>query len=136
MSRQRLINRLLKAAESMIQGGLAETSRRCGNPSCVCHRDPARLHGPNLYITYRVEGKGHSLYVPPDQARSARKAHQAWASFGETGCAIAALNREQRQKQFQRAMRTRKTFEQERAPGGRPAANSSSVLAKVSSPRK
>ena len=37
----------------MVQGGLSETSRRCGNPNCVCHRDPERLHGPHLYITYR-----------------------------------------------------------------------------------
>ena len=109
MSRQRLIARLLKATQSMVQGGLSETSRRCGNPNCICHRDPARLHGPNLYITYRVDGKGRSLYVPPDHAPSARKAQQAWSSFWETGCAIAALNRDQLQKQFQRDRRARKT---------------------------
>ena len=77
MSRQRLIARLLKASESMVQGGLSETSRRCGNTHCICHRDPDRLHGPNLYITYRVDGKGRSLYVPPGQARAARKAQAA-----------------------------------------------------------
>jgi hypothetical protein len=108
MSRQRLIARLLKASQSMVQGGLSETSRRCGNPNCVCRRDPARLHGPNLYITYRVDGKGRSLYVPAGHAPSARKAQQAWSCFWETGCAIAALNREQLQKQFQRDRRTRK----------------------------
>ena len=109
MSRQRLIARLLKATQSMVQGGLSETPRRCGNPNCVCHRDPARRHGPNLYITYRVDGKGRSLYVPPDHVQSARQAQQAWACFWKTGCAIAALNREQLQKQFQRDMRARKT---------------------------
>ncbi len=109
MSRLRLIDRLLKATQSMVQGGLSETSRRCGNPNCVCHRDPTRLHGPNLYITYRVEGKGHSLYVPPDYAQSAREAQQAWASFWETGCAIATLNRQRMQKQFQRDRKARKT---------------------------
>ncbi len=108
MSRQRLIARLLKATESMIQGGLSETSRRCGNPNCICHRDPARLHGPNLYITYRVDRKGHSLYVPPNHAPSARKAQRAWSSFWETGCAIAAWNREQLRRQFQRDRRARK----------------------------
>ena len=114
MSRQRLIARLLKVTESMVQGGLSETFRRCGNPNCICHRDPARVHGPNLYITYRVDGKGRSLYVPPDHAPSAHEAQQAWSSFWETGCAIAALNREQLQKQFQRDRRARKT-----AAGGR-----------------
>ena len=109
MSRKRLIARLLKATESMVQGGLSETSRRCGNANCICHRDPDRLHGPNLYITYRVDGKGRSLYVPPDHVPAARKAQAAWASFWETGCAIAGLNREQLHKQFQRDRRARRT---------------------------
>ena len=48
-AQQRLIRRLLQAAETMVQGGLSETSRRCGNLNCVCARDPKRLHG--LYAT-------------------------------------------------------------------------------------
>jgi hypothetical protein len=86
----------------MVQGGLSETSRRCGNPNCVCHRDPSRLHGPHLYITYRVDGKGRSLYVPPEHAASARKAQEAWSHFWEIGCTISALNREHFQRQMQR----------------------------------
>src|SRR5947209_12020905 len=108
MSRQRLIARLLKATQSMVQGGLSETSRRCGNPNCICHRDPARLHGPHLYITYRVDGKGRSLYVPPDHAASARQAQQAWASFWEIGCALAELNRDKLRSQWQHTKPRRK----------------------------
>jgi hypothetical protein len=100
--RRRLIQRLLKATESMVQGGLSETSRRCGNPNCICHRDPARLHGPHLYITYRIDGKGRSLYVPPEHAASARQAQEAWSRFWEIGCAISTLNRERFQRQMQR----------------------------------
>jgi hypothetical protein len=43
--------KLLHAARITIQGGLSKTTRRSGNPNCACHRDPARRHGPNLYIT-------------------------------------------------------------------------------------
>ncbi len=71
----------------MIQGGLSETTRRCGQPSCACQRDPARRHGPHLYLTFRSEGKSRSLYVPAE--------HAAWARFGELSCQLAALNREQ-----------------------------------------
>ena len=116
MSRQRLIAKLVKATDSMVQGGLSETSRRCGNPHCACHRDPARRHGPNLYITYRIDGQSRSLYVPPDHVQSARKAQQAWACFWKTGCAIAALNREQLQKRFRREMRARKASASRSAP--------------------
>src|ERR1039457_5122620 len=104
---ERLLQRLLQATETMVQGGLSETSRRCGNPNCICQRDPKRLHGPHLYITYRLDGKSRSLYVPPDHARTARRAQQAWAAFWKIGCSLAALNREQLRRQWQQEKKTR-----------------------------
>jgi hypothetical protein len=109
MRRQgRLLQRLLQATENMVQGGLSETSRRCGNPNCICQRDPMRLHGPHLYITYRIDGKSCSLYVPPEHAKAARRAQQAWAAFWKIGCSLAALNREQLRRQWQQEKKTRK----------------------------
>jgi|ERR1017187_9067266 hypothetical protein len=104
---QRLIERLLRATETMVQGGLSETSRRCGNPGCACYRDPQRLHGPHLYITYREDGKSRSLYVPPEHAKTARRAQRAWAAFWKIGCSLAALNREQLRRQWQHKKKTR-----------------------------
>ena len=103
---ERLIQRLLRATEDMVQGGLSETSRRCGNPHCICYHDPKRLHGPHLYITYRVDGKSRSLYVPPEHAETARRAQQAWAAFWEIGCSLAARNREQLRRQWQQERKT------------------------------
>ena len=62
----------------MVQGGLSETSRRCGKPACQCHHDPTYRHGPHLYLTYREDGAGRSLYVPPEHAEEVRAAHEAW----------------------------------------------------------
>ena len=104
---ERLLQRLLQATETMVQGGLSETSRRCGNPNCICRRDPKRLHGPHLYITYRLDGKSRSLYVPPEHAKTARRAQQAWAAFWKIGCSLAALNREQLRRQWQQEKKTR-----------------------------
>lgn len=101
MSRQQLLRKLLGAAERMIQGGLSETTRRCGNPHCACHRDPARRHGPHLYITWAEQGRSRSLYVPAAHAGQARRAHAAWAEFWETAVALAAQNREQFHQQCQ-----------------------------------
>ena len=89
------LRRLLQAAAIMVQGGLSETTRRCGNPGCICHRDPSQRHGPHLYLTYQSEGKNRALYVPAEHAEEARWAHAAWKEFWEVGCAIAAWNREQ-----------------------------------------
>ena len=104
---QRLIQQLLKVTKIMVQGGLSETSRRCGNPGCICYRDPERLHGPHLYLTYREDGKSRSLYVPPDQAETARQAQQAWAAFWEIGCALSEVNRERLREQCQQDKKAR-----------------------------
>jgi len=113
---QRLIDRLLRALETMVQGGLSESSRRCGNPGCVCYRDPKRLHGPHLYITYRENGKSRSLYVPPEQAKTARRAQRAWASFWEIGCSLSKLNRESLRKQWRREKESRAPAGARRTP--------------------
>jgi hypothetical protein len=101
-TKQTLVRTLLRATRLMVQGGLSETSRRCGNPTCRCAQDAAFRHGPHLYLTYRDEGASRSLYVPPEEASMARAAHQAWATFWETGCAIAALNRDALRARWQR----------------------------------
>jgi hypothetical protein len=96
-----LIRALLAATNAMVQGGLSETSRRCGKATCQCAGDSMYRHGPHLYLTYRDGGTNRSLYVPPEHADAARAAHAAWATFWETGCAIAALNRETWRRRWQ-----------------------------------
>ena len=41
----------------MVQGSLSEITRQCGDPSCACAGDPARRHGPHLYLKFNAEGK-------------------------------------------------------------------------------
>ena len=97
-----LIRALLAATNAMVQGGLSETSRRCGKATCQCAGDSTYRHGPHLYLTYCEEGKNRSLYVPAAHTADARAAHDAWASFWAIGCAIAAVNREALRRQWQR----------------------------------
>ena len=96
-----LIRALLAATQSMVQGGLSETSRRCGKPTCPCAHDATLRHGPHLYLTYREDGASRSLYVPPEEAPTARAAHEAWAKVWEVGCAIAAVNRAALRRRWQ-----------------------------------
>jgi len=100
--RPQLLQQLLKTAKLMVQGGLSETTRRCGNRNCICHRDPSHRHGPHLYLTYRSEGKNRALYVPAEQAEHMRRAHAAWKEFWELACAIAAENREELRERLPR----------------------------------
>jgi hypothetical protein len=100
MSRKDLLTQLDLATQTMVQGGLSSTTRTCGKPACPCHQDPARRHGPNLYFTWRSNGKPHALYVPPEHAEQAEAARAAWARYWEIGIQLAALNREQMKRRW------------------------------------
>jgi hypothetical protein len=90
-----LFSRLLRLAAVAVQGGLSETTRTCSNPSCACHHDPNRRHGPHLYLTFRTrEGRSSALYVPRENEPRVRKAVAAWAELWETIVEISHRNRE------------------------------------------
>ena len=93
-SKDRLIHELAESAQSMVQGSLSEMTRQCGDPSCACADDPARRHGPHLYLKFNAEGKTHSVYVPSEQGEVLKSAHRAWLRFQELGSEVAAGNRE------------------------------------------
>ena len=111
--KEALITEIGQTVESMVQGSLTEVTRQCGDPSCACATDPARRHGPHLYLMFKAEGKTHSVYVLPEQGDTIKEAHRAWLRFQEIGMEIAAGNRArfllalQRAKQKAKAQRAR-----------------------------
>ena len=60
-------------------GSISNTSGRCGKPNCHCHRPGQSGHGPNLRLTYKVDGKTFSESLPTPAA--ARKAEREVAEF-------------------------------------------------------
>lgn len=113
-SKDRLLQGLEQAAQSMVQGSLSESTRQCGDPTCACAHDPASRHGPHLYFRYKADGKVHSVYVPSELGENVRGAQNAWAEFQQIGAEISAENRErllrslERDKQRVRAQRSQK----------------------------
>ena len=41
-------------------GSITRSWLTCGKPSCICHRDRARRHGPYYYWTRKVAGRTQS----------------------------------------------------------------------------
>ena len=101
-SKEGLIAGIEQAAQSMVQGSLSELTRQCGDPSCACASDPARRHGPHLYLMFRGEEKAHSVYIPPGHAETIKQAHGAWLRFQDSAAQIAAANRERFLRALQR----------------------------------
>jgi hypothetical protein len=92
-SKDKLIDELTQAAQCMVQGSLSEITRQCGDPSCACFHDPARRHGPHLYLKFNADAKTYSVYVPPEQGEAIKRAHGAWLRFQGVSVEIAAGNR-------------------------------------------
>lgn len=60
-------------------GSISATRGRCGNPNCHCHKPDDPGHGPNLRLTYKVEGKTVTETFPTMAAQS--KAQREIAGF-------------------------------------------------------
>ncbi len=56
-------------------GSISDTSGRCGKPNCRCHQPDQPVHGPNLRLTYKDQGKTvtESLPTPAAQKKADRE---------------------------------------------------------------
>jgi hypothetical protein len=97
-----LLKALEQAAQSMVRGSLSESTRRCGDPSCACARDPAYRHGPHLYLKFEAEGKTRSVYVPAQSAAAVRQAQAEWRRFQELAAKISTANRAELLRELER----------------------------------
>jgi len=94
-SRAALLRRLARLAAFAVPGTLVQVFLRCGTASCACHRDPARRHGPHVYLKFRdPAGRATGLYVPRAHAPEARRAVGAWRALWDTSVAVGQLNRQ------------------------------------------
>jgi len=45
----------------------------CGKPSCACHHDPPRLHGPYWHWTRKIKNKTVGRYLTQPQANESQR---------------------------------------------------------------
>jgi hypothetical protein len=63
----------LAAIGYIASGSLAQRYTRCGKPSCACHADPTRRHGPYWHWTSKVDGKTVNKRLTDRDARLYRE---------------------------------------------------------------
>lgn len=61
------------------RGSISATGGRCGTPGCHCHKPDDPGHGPNLRLTYKLDGKTVTESFPTAAAQ--RKAEREIAAF-------------------------------------------------------
>jgi len=67
-SRHRQIMAEISKIGLCLPGSLVERTTRCGSPSCRCHADPSKLHGPYPTWIRREGGKTVTRTLSPEQA--------------------------------------------------------------------
>jgi len=60
-------------------GSITSTTGRCGKPNCHCHQPNDSGHGPNLRLTYKVNGK--TVTESLSDLTALRKAEREIAEF-------------------------------------------------------
>ena len=71
-------------------GSISDTSGRCGKPNCRCHQRGNPVHGPNLRLTYKDQGKTVTESLPTPAAQ--KKVEREIAEFRHFEQLIRAFN--------------------------------------------
>jgi len=58
-----LLENPLRKPKAMRVGSVVRQYMFCGKPSCVCHRDAQKKHGPYYYLSSKEEGKSRYKYL-------------------------------------------------------------------------
>jgi Family of unknown function (DUF6788) len=102
----KLLHQLQELGERAIQGNLVEVTVTCGTPTCGCHKDPSRRHGPHLYLRFRdLQRRSRSMYVARSYERELREAVEAWGQMWEMMLELSQDNREALRQRMRRRKR-------------------------------
>ena len=77
----------------MRSGSITETTGRCGNPNCHCHRAGESGHGPYFRLTRKVDGKTvtETFSSPASLAKAQREVAEC-QRFRELGEQLLEIN--------------------------------------------
>lgn len=94
------LRRELECLQFFCKGTVLERKMKCGQPSCACHTDPAKRHGPYWEWTYKVQGKTVNVRLSPEagplykaaslEHRKLKKLLSRLEALSKTGLAASA----------------------------------------------
>jgi len=64
--------RIARSAD-VLPGTITERHTRCGKPTCACHHNPPRLHGPYWHWTRKIANKTAGRYLTKQQADESQR---------------------------------------------------------------
>lgn len=74
-------------------GSITATQGRCGNPNCHCHKPGEAGHGPNLRLTYKIDGKTITeSFATPASERKAQREVDEFRRYQELSRALIEVS--------------------------------------------
>ena len=90
---KRALTRTISELGDLRPGSITGIIRRCGKPTCHCARPGDPGHGPNLRLTYKVQGKTITEALPtPVAVRKAEGEIAEFRKFQELSYAFVQVN--------------------------------------------
>ncbi len=75
------------------KGTVLRRRMKCGQPSCACHRDPSKRHGPYWEWTYKAQGKTVNVRLSPEAAPIYKAAAQQYRKLKSILSRLERLSR-------------------------------------------
>lgn len=66
-SERRRLARQIAKIDAALPGSIVIRHQRCGKPSCACHADPPKLHGPYIQWTRKINGRTRTRLLTQQQ---------------------------------------------------------------------
>ena len=83
----------ISALDDFRRGSISATRGRCGTPNCHCHKPGDPGHGPNLRLTYKVDGKTVTeSFANPAAQRKAEREIAAFRQYRELSQTLIETN--------------------------------------------
>ena len=85
--------RQISELEDFRAGSITETSGRCGNPGCHCHRADDPGHRPHPRLTYKVNGKTVTeSFATPAEHRKAEREIETFRQYRQLERSFVEVN--------------------------------------------
>lgn len=91
-ARRARLARTVPDVEVTLRGAVQRQMRRCGKAGCRCTE--GELHGPYIYLSVRIGGRSHLLYVPTDAVAAVTRRVEATGRIEAALTEISAINLE------------------------------------------
>lgn len=84
------IQKALAALGPVLPGSISEQWNVCGKEGCRC-KDPQRprRHGPYIQLSFTVRGRSSTLFVKPEEVRTARRYVRNYQRFKALNAELA-----------------------------------------------